>query len=752
MIDFEQVPLLAPSQTFQRLADDRSVLFGDDGHVVFEGRDLVEVALLVDGRRTKAELLEIASRRLGDLPALAAFHQLEESGRLVAAAPHADLETNSFWHALGAELPSAAEALREARFRVGAIGSPDPVALAELRQALRDAGLELLPETSIVQSAAPEAVPGSRATLELRLVGDYLHSELDELNRRQLDAGTPWCLVNPFGAVGWLGPIFRPGTGPCWACLAQRLRSNRPVHEYVRRLERSPETSSPAPASLSLSRRLLLNFASLVLARGLAIPDKNELHEQLLTFDFKTLEIRRHFVARRPQCPVCGDPSALRARAERPIELAATPKAKPHQGGYRQFSASDALERHGRLVSPHVGAVSFLEPMPGRSQLWPVYVSGYAVLPQDDAALGTCVRVCAGKGRSHEQARMSALSEAIERRSGEYDGDELRVRASLAELGEHALAPALLHGFSERQYAERARSNAGAKDRSQRVPEPLDPITPIDWTPAWSLSSRVRRCVPFSYCFAGAPPEAGTAYCPANGNGVASGSSLEEAILQGLLELVERDAVAIWWYNALARPCFDLSRMRDQYVEALVAQYRMQGADVWTLNLTHDLGIPVCAAVRHSDRDGFSLGFGCHLDPDLAIQRALSELNQLGDGRNPGTGKPLLDTAAIQDRRLLLPAPTPTSGVREPAPFDGPHLAADIEECLARLRARGLEVFVVDKSRPDFELCVAQVIVPGLRHFWPRLAPGRLYDVPVELGWLTRANDESKLNPVPLLL
>jgi oxazoline/thiazoline synthase len=43
---------------------------------------------------------------------------------------------------------------------------------------------------------------------------------------------------------------------------------------------------------------------------------------------------------------------------------------------------------------------------------------------------------------------------------------------------------------------------------------------------------------------------------------------------------------------------------------------------------------------------------------------------------------------------------------------------------------------------------VARVIVPGLRHFYRRFAPGRLYDVPVKLGWIDRSVRESDLNPL----
>jgi oxazoline/thiazoline synthase len=47
---------------------------------------------------------------------------------------------------------------------------------------------------------------------------------------------------------------------------------------------------------------------------------------------------------------------------------------------------------------------------------------------------------------------------------------------------------------------------------------------------------------------------------------------------------------------------------------------------------------------------------------------------------------------------------------------------------------------------------VVKVVVPGLRHFWARFAPGRLFDVPVRLGRLATPTPYEDLNPVPLFL
>jgi ribosomal protein S12 methylthiotransferase accessory factor YcaO len=77
-------------------------------------------------------------------------------------------------------------------------------------------------------------------------------------------------------------------------------------------------------------------------------------------------------------------------------------------------------------------------------------------------------------------------------------------------------------------------------------------------------------------------------------------------------------------------------------------------------------------------------------------------------------------------------------------------LMQDILWCQRAVENKGMEMLVLDQTRPDVKMPVVKVIVPGLRHFWARFAPGRLYDVPVEMGWLPKALAESELNPIPI--
>jgi ribosomal protein S12 methylthiotransferase accessory factor len=68
--------------------------------------------------------------------------------------------------------------------------------------------------------------------------------------------------------------------------------------------------------------------------------------------------------------------------------------------------------------------------------------------------------------------------------------------------------------------------------------------------------------------------------------------------------------------------------------------------------------------------------------------------------------------------------------------------------CVNLVKRHGLDFLGLDQTRPDIEVPVVRVIVPGLRHFYRRFAPGRLYDVPVKLKLRDRPLSESELNPL----
>ena len=108
---------------------------------------------------------------------------------------------------------------------------------------------------------------------------------------------------------------------------------------------------------------------------------------------------------------------------------------------------------------------------------------------------------------------------------------------------------------------------------------------------------------------------------------------------------------------------------------------------------------------------------------------------------------------SMVDASFVFPADSATARPRASAWTDE---TTDIEDqvqfCVNRARAVGLETIVLDYTRPDLVLSTVKVVVPGLRHIWRRLGPGRLYDVPVTLGDRRQPLAEDQLNPLALMV
>jgi ribosomal protein S12 methylthiotransferase accessory factor len=167
--------------------------------------------------------------------------------------------------------------------------------------------------------------------------------------------------------------------------------------------------------------------------------------------------------------------------------------------------------------------------------------------------------------------------------------------------------------------------------------------------------------------------------------------------------------------------------------------------------------------------DRLIFGFGAHVEARIAIERALTEMTQsLGyigrtelvpDNTESEDDSDRREALAWWQGALLAEQPYLAPNAKLPMKTSADYLQLwsedlreDVEWCVSLAMDHGLETLVLDQTRPDIGLSVVKVIVPGLRHFWRRLAPGRLYDVPVQLGWLPAPRAEGQLNPISIFL
>ena len=718
------------------------------------------------------------------------MERLKRDG-FVVSGPRFD-EPDRGWETLGAQ-PEKVKRLRQAKIDIVTIGSVNAWAAESFAEQLRS----LIPGRDACGVGVDIRIgAGSSRPDALRVViaDDYLRSGLANANAESLASGRPWLLAKPTGAEAWVGPFFQSGETGCWQCLAQRLRGHRRVDEYLRRRSEADDVATFAPAGVPSVVSVAAGLATTAVGNWI-MHGHSGLEGAVWTLEARELLWRRHTLVKRPQCPVCGEAAAvaLEGRATsggggprldlgdvRPLGLVSR-RGEIVDGGLRIASPDRTFERLEHHISPITGIVSALvdvSGVPGSDvAVAATFLASHAFATgaRDVAELRDSLqRVAGGKGVTRAQARAGALCEALERYSGVFDGTESFVRARVSELGGLAIHPNECMLFSERQLSKADDSRTASKPGRTvvlppgacRIPVPFDPDAEIDWTPVWSLTHSRVRYLPTAYCYYGAAHRPGAAFATADSNGCAAGNVIEEAILQGFLELVERDGAAIWWYNRLIRPQVDVRLWNDSALDGVMDRFAKMGSEIWVLDVTTDLGIPTFAAVAckgGSPRTEVLLGFGAHLDAQIALRRAVTELTQsLPAARGGPSSSSSLDdpraaaldwwaTATVEDHPHLSPSPD----ARARTPADYPHWARPdlldaVDHCVETARARGLETLVLDQTRPDVGLAVVKVFVPGLRHFWPRFAQGRLYDVPANLGWRTRVLEESQLNPVPI--
>lgn len=675
--------------------------------------------------------------------------QMEQKGYLVQQDNSLSSELEIFCHHLNINPTLAHERLGSIKVAVKTFGS---VAAEDF--------------ISMLESMEIQVAEGGDLTVVL--TDDYLNPELVEFNQQ-----SPWMLVKPLGTMLWIGPLFDPKKTGCWNCLAKRLRDNRPIEAFIQRKKDVSTTLTPPLGFLASTVQTALGMVATEVFKWIVQGENKRLESNLITYDTITLQTQNHSFTKRPQCSSCGQMTDIFSnglnKKPLPVILGKSKKTFTVDGGHRSCSPQETLRKYKHHISPITGVVREINKISG-NRLTHNYIAKHHFLSLFDDLASLRQNLggrSAGKGRTDSQAMASGLCEAIERYSGVFQGDEIREKASYQQMGDKAIHPNACMNFSQKQYENREQWNVECQDCFQKVPEPFDGDREIEWTPIWSLTHQEFKYLPTAYCYYGYQPSY-KPDCWADSNGCAAGNTIEEAILQGFMELVERDAVALWWYDRLQKPQVDLDSFDEPYFQELKQYYQSINREIWVLDITSDFNIPVFAAIsKRSDRsvEDIVLGYGAHFDAKIAISRALTEVNQIlpnvlfADADGSTNYPPSADTLAVDWWKTATVAEqvylVPDEGIPVKVSRDYPQIAntdllEDVKLCQQIVEKNGMEMLVLDQTRADIGLRVAKVIVPGMRHMWKRLAPGRLYQVPVKMGWLESALTEEQLNSFPM--
>lgn len=326
-----------------------------------------------------------------------------------------------------------------------------------------------------------------------------------------------------------------------------------------------------------------------------------------------------------------------------------------------------------------------------------------------DASLGS-VSVYNGKGVSKTEAEVSAIMEGIERYSSEVN-EEIIIDASQSELD------GKVNFLSPYELALPA-------------PEMFNEYIKIGWVKGYDLIRREDIYVPANSVFHPYPLKRDYPLFRTNTNGLASGNTIEEAIFHGLCEVIERDA---WSLVEMKRtfPKDLVIEISDPLLEDFLKRFRENEIEIIFKDITSDIQVPTILAaiddLKLKDPTLLVMGMGTHIDPKVALYRAITEaaqsrLTQIHGARedtNKADMKRRIGYERIKRMNWFylnqFGVKTKTSDFTIKASDD---ILEDINTVLDVLMKKGINrAIVVDLTRKELNIPVVRVLIPQLEQY-----------------------------------
>lgn len=323
--------------------------------------------------------------------------------------------------------------------------------------------------------------------------------------------------------------------------------------------------------------------------------------------------------------------------------------------------------------------------------------------PDAAAATGTAKQM--GKGATPAQAEASAVMELAERFSFfSFAKNEANFFLdTFRNVKDKALAFDLI-----------AQS---VHDQSDDLPIAKEIFSdlPLKWTKAYNLTRDQEVLIPFDWFF-----------MINEFNGPSAGNCVEEALSQGICEIIERHVSSLVSHGKLEVPSIDPDSANDPMVLEMIAKYRKNGIKLFLSDFSLQTGIPTVAALAYDpatfpQKSEIVWTAGTTPDPQKALSRALTEVAQLAGDFNSSanyvdSGLPKFVTLAEAE---YITQVEKKASIQTLPDLSDNNIKVEVENLMAALEKRGLEIIVVNTMHPELKIPAFYTIIPGA-HFRER--------------------------------
>ncbi|RZT23663.1 TOMM precursor leader peptide-binding protein [Fictibacillus sp. BK138] len=490
--------------------------------------------------------------------------------------------------------------------------------------------------------------------------------------------------------------------------------------------------------------------------------EKTQTAQHILFLHLHTFRLSRHFFLPDPYCSVCGDLPEDTADSAK-ITLKQSPKTSLES--YRSRSIEELQKVLSKdYLDSRAGVLNFK-----RYDYLSPFADTVVNLP-----LLSGNELNAGRTHSYAHSELSGILEGLERYCGYAPrGKQTTVYEPYSKVEKYALNPVSLGVHTKEQY-----------ERPHFPFKPLDRERSVHWVWGYSLTEERPILVPETYAYYSLGGGEGFVY--ETSNGCAVGGSLEEAILYGIFEIVERDAFLMAWYGQLPIPRLDCKTIDDTEFQLMLHRLQsMTGYEIHLFNSTTENGIPsILAMAKNKKDDGLNLlcAAGAHLDPIRAVKGAVQELSgmllnmddvfvknrkkyeeMLHDSyrvRHMEDHSMLYGLKEAEKRMFFLLDKRMKRNFKEEFKpvCQTADLLDDLNGVLETFKKLKLEVIVVDQTGPELKrngLHCVKVVIPGMLpmtfgHHLTRLEGlDRVLTVPAKLGYVQQPLTYGELNPYP---